>query len=137
MLTLDKRGSGEDFVAMLADIPRETICTVGGTPITIPVEVPPAVPIAYTRTRMNQGSDVAAVWAMELLMTSAGMNEFLTARIEERDLDSMIAVCIQRISGATTGTADEAPKASPIAAKTSRAPRRTTAPRSRVAKKSG
>lgn len=134
MLRFDKRS--EDFVEMLADIPRETICTVGGNPVTIPVEVPAAVPIAYTRTRMNQGADVAAVWAMELLMTTEGMNEFLTARIAEDDLDTVIAVCIQRISGASTGTADLGPKdPSPTAAKTSRSPRRTPT-RSRAAQKS-
>jgi hypothetical protein len=134
MLTLDKRG--DDFTEMLESIPRETIATVGGEAITIPVEVPPAVPLAYTRTRMNQGSDVAAVWAMELLMRPAGFNTLLTAKLSDSDLDTLIAIIIRRVSGAATGTADEAPKASSNGAKVSPTRQRTTAARSRGAAKS-
>lgn len=133
MLELDKRN--EDFAEMLANIPRETLCTVGGEIVTIPVEVPPAVPLGYVRTRMNQGSDVAVVWAMELLMTTEGFNRLLTAKLDEDDLDIITAVIVRRVSGASTGTADEAPKASSNGATTSPRPRRTTAARSHAARK--
>jgi hypothetical protein len=134
MLNLDKRSS--DFTDTLADIPRETICTVGSEPVTIPVEVPPAVPLAYLRTRMMSGADTAVVWAMELLMTTEGMNLFLTARLTDDQLDTITAVIIQRVSGASVGTADVAPKASENGVKSSPRVRRTTAGRSRATPKS-
>jgi hypothetical protein len=135
MLTFDKRS--DDFTATLDAIPRETLCTVGGTAVTIPVEVPPAVPIAYLRTKMMSGADVAVVWAMELLMTTEGMNLFLTAKLTDDELDTVTVEIIKRVSGASTGTPDEAPKASANGAKTSAPRPRTTATRSRVARKSG
>jgi hypothetical protein len=133
MLTLDKRSA--DFEEMLAGIPRETIATVGGEPITIPVEVPPAVALGYTRTRMTSGADVAVVWAMELLMTTAGFNLLLTAKLEDADLTTLTGIVINRVSGASVGTADEAPKASSTGASSSPRPRRTTAAHSRAARK--
>lgn len=132
MLKLDARTN--DFAELLAAVPRETIATVGDVAITIPVEVPPSVPLGYTRTRMTSGSDVAVVWAMELLMTTDGFNTLLTASLTESDLDALTAIVIQRVSGATTGAADKAPKASPTAAKTSQRPPRTGT-RSRAARK--
>lgn len=136
MLTFDKRT--DDTATSLEDIPRETLCKVGGVAVTIPIEVPPTVPVAYLRTRMLHGPDTAVVWAMELLMTTEGLNLFLRAQITEDDLDTITAEVIKRVSGASTGKADitEAPKASPVAAKTSPQRRRTSGTASRATKKS-
>jgi hypothetical protein len=135
VLTFDKRS--DDFTATLDAIPRETLCTVGGTAVTIPVEVPPAVPLAYLRTKMMSGADVAVVWAMELLMTTEGMNVFLTAKLTDDELDTVTVEIIKRVSGASTGTPDKDPKASANGARTSAPRQRTTATRSRAARKSG
>lgn len=120
MLNLDKRY--ESFSEMLANIPRETIGTIGDAKLTIPVEVPTAVPMAYNRTRLNRGDDIAVTWALELMLGAEGMNDLLESGATDSDWAVVTEIVIGRVRGATVGTADAAPKASTNGSQTSPKP---------------
>lgn len=120
MLQFDKKHA--TFSEMLANIPRETIATVGDERLTIPVEVPTAVPMAYNRTRLNRGDDIAISWALELMLGEDGVATLLESDADDSAWTVVTNLVIGRIRGATVGTADEAPKASTSGAQNGRKP---------------
>lgn len=110
MLEFDKKYA--DYTEMLQDIPRETIGSVDGVPITIPVEVPASIPFAYNRTRLARGDDIAVAWALDIMLTDDGMNTLMQSDIDEMGWAQLVTIVVSRVRGHTTGTADAAPKAS-------------------------
>jgi hypothetical protein len=131
MIQLDKKY--KTYTEVLDGLPRETIATVDGVPLTIPVEVPAVIPLAYARTIMNRGQDLALSWALDLMLTEDGATLLLSADITDDQLTLMVDLVVGRVRGASVGTADEAPKASSNGARTSPKPAATRA-RSRAAK---
>jgi hypothetical protein len=133
MIKLDKKYT--TYSEALGAIPRETIGTIGEVPLTIPVEVPASIPMAYTRTRLNRGEDIAVMWALELMLGSDGLSSLLEADADETAWATITEIVIGRIRGATVGSADEAgPKASSNGSQTS--PKRAASPRRRATPKS-
>jgi hypothetical protein len=133
MLTLDKKFT--TYTEVLNDVPRETIAMVDGVPLTVPVEVPAIIPLAYARTIKNAGQDVALAWALDLMLTEDGATALLASGATDDQLGQVIDIVISRVRGATVGAADEAPKASTNGAPTSQ--KRAATPRgSRAAKNS-
>lgn len=108
MMKLERRYAS--FHEMLENIPRETIATVGDTRVTIPVEVPLSFAMAYNRQRITRGDDLAIAWAMELML-GKGLDDLLESGISDSDWVVITDIVIGRVRGATTGTADETPKA--------------------------
>lgn len=131
MLEFDKKYAS--YTEMLDSIPRETIGTVDGVPLTIPVEVPAALPMAYNRTRLNRGDDIAITWALELMLTPDGFGNLLEAGLDEEDWAKVVGIVIGRVRGASVGVADAAPKASTNGAPTT--PRSAASRRRPAAKK--
>jgi hypothetical protein len=132
MLTLDRKYTS--FAEVLADVPRETIATIDGAPLTIPVEVPARIPLAYARTIKNAGQDTALMWALDLMLTENGVTLLLTSSATDEEFGQIIDIVVSRVRGASVGTADGSPKASTNGAPSS--PKRAATPRSsRAAKK--
>lgn len=104
MLKLDTRT--DDFAKLMAQLPRETIATIDGVPLTIPTEVPPTVGLGYARTRLNRGDELAVTWAMDLLLGSNGFSLLMASNIDDAGLQFVIEMVTGRIRGATTGTPD-------------------------------
>lgn len=127
MLEFDKKYA--TYSEILADLPRETIGTIGGEPLTIPVEVPASIPMAYNRQRLNRGDDIAITWALELMLTADGMETLLTSGIDDVGWAQVIEIVLSRVRGMSVGTADAAPKASTNGAATSRKPAANRRPR--------
>lgn len=110
MLEFDKKYT--DYTDMLRDLPRETIGSVGGVPLTIPAEVPTSVPMAYNRQRLSRGDDIAVIWAIEMMLGTEGFDTLMEADIDAIGWAQVVEIVIGRVRGATVGTADAAPKAS-------------------------
>lgn len=126
MIKLDRKF--QTFAEVLAGVPRETIAMISGAPLTIPVEVPAVIPLAYARTIKNAGQDIALTWALDLMLTEDGATALLASNATDDEFGQIIDIVISRVRGATVGAADEAPKASANGAPTSR--KRAATPRS-------
>lgn len=101
MINLNK--NSDNLAEQLRDILREDLFTVDGFVGTIPCYVTPGVMLEYNRQRMNRGDDVAATWAMELLLGQEGMVQLIGAQVSDEQLDQIISVIIGRVRGATRG----------------------------------
>lgn len=135
LLKLDTRT--DDLAMLVAPLPRETIATIGGTPLTIPTEVPPAVGLGYARTRLNRGDEMAVTWALELMLGSDGLSLLMSSNVDDEGLQLIIEVVTGRIRGATTGTPDvDGPKDESSDGGVSSEPKRRGSPaRSRTAQR--
>jgi hypothetical protein len=132
MITLDRKYTS--FAEVLQALPRETIAMIDGAPLTIPIEVPAVIPLAYARTIKNAGQDIALTWALDLMLTEDGASALLASSATDEEFGQIIDIVVSRVRGATVGVVDEAPKASANGASDS--PKRAGTPRStRAAKK--
>ena len=120
MLEFDKKYTS--YTEMLDGLPRETIGSVGGVPLTIPAEVPASVPMAYNRMRLNRGDDMAITWALELMLTPDGFGSLIEADVDEQGWATIVDIVISRVRGASVGVADAAPKALTNGAPTTQKP---------------
>lgn len=117
MIELSK--SSDNLVEQLADIPREDLFTVDGFVGTMPIHVTAGVMVAYNRTRLNRGDDMAVTWAMELLLGDEGMARLISSGCDDEQLDAVITAVLGRVRGATRGEPGKGGSTTPAKSATS------------------
>jgi hypothetical protein len=112
----------EGIEGFLADVPREPLCKVDGETVTIPIQFPAMVGMAYAAVESRHGTGPAMIWAMQVSLGSAVWDKLLNVGLSDEHLTLLTTIVVARMQGESAPIPEAAPPAPKARAARRRAP---------------
>lgn len=99
---------------VLAELPREPLCKIDDTVVTIPKEFPASVGLAYVAVQQRYGDGAALIWGLQTALGAEAVDLLLNVGLTDEQFTTITAIVVARMQGEPVSIPTEdkpAPKA--------------------------